>query len=294
MNLRDLQYLVAVADTLHFAKAAELCHVSQPTLSMQLKKLEEELNVQFFERNHKKILLTETGKALSDQARQVVKEAQRLKEMARSAADPLSGSLSLGCIPTLAPYLLPQALSNIKLSLPKLELFLIEEQTHILLEQLKSGKIDAAILALPIGNDEFAITEIFEEAFWVAMPNDHPLAQKKSIQINDLKQQKLLLLAEGHCLREQALAVCEMSHYAAQPAFSATSLETLRQMVALGNGITLLPELSLNENPLITIRPFAKPIPTRSIALIWRKSSTQKPCLLKLAECIQKSLSPKK
>ncbi|HYF97382.1 MAG TPA: LysR substrate-binding domain-containing protein, partial [Coxiellaceae bacterium] len=263
MNLRDLQYLIAVADTLHFAKAAELCHVSQPTLSMQLKKLEDELQIQFFERNHKKILLTETGRVLVDQARHVVKEAQHLKEMARFAADPLAGSLRLGCIPTLAPYLLPRVLSTIKKELPRLELFLIEEQTHILLNQLKSGKIDAAILALPVANDEFEVCELFDEKFWVAMPLEHPLSQKKKVHVSDLKNQNLLLLTEGHCLREQALAVCEMEQQQILPSFSATSLETLRQMVALGNGVTLLPELCINDNPMITLRPFADPAPFR-------------------------------
>lgn len=289
MNLRDLQYLVAVADTLHFAKAAELCHVSQPTLSMQLKKLEEELNVQFFERNHKKILLTEMGKALVDQARIIVKEVQRLREMARSAADPYAGSLRLGCIPSLAPYLLPRVLVKIKHTLPKLELFLVEEQTAILLDQLKTGKIDAAVLALPISNPEFAVHELFNENFWVAMPLDHPLAHKKTLSVSDLKNQNLLLLTEGHCLREQALAVCALESHSMQPSFSATSLETLRQMVALGNGITLLPELSINDNPLVTVRPFANPIPSRKIALIYRKSATQKACLEKLAECLNPS-----
>lgn len=291
MNLRDLHYLVSVADTLHFAKAAELCHVSQPTLSMQLKKLEDELGVSIFERNNKKVLLTEQGIALVDQARRVLKEAQRLKEMAKFAADPLAGSLIVGCIPTLGPYLLPAALSKIKQALPKLELFLLEEQTHNLLRDLKAGKIDAAILALPVDSDDFFERILFDEAFMVAMPVDHPLTKKQEISPSDLKDQTILLLAEGHCLRDQALAICDIARkqqYTSQ--LSATSLETLRQMVALGNGITLLPALTVNDNPMIAIRPFKKPVPSRCIAMIWRKSSTQVLCLNKLAECIANTI----
>ncbi len=291
MNLRDLHYLVTVAETLHFAKAAELCHVSQPTLSMQLKKLEEELGLPFFERTNKKVLLTEQGRLLVDQARRILKEAQQLRELAQFAADPFAGSLSLGCIPTLAPYLLPHIIPKIKKELPKLQLSLREDKTDSLLEQLNAGKLDAAILALPIETHDFKVQPLFNEHFWVLMPATHPLAQHSKIDLKELKDQNMLLLADGHCLREQALAVCQKAHSQQRSDFAATSLETLRQMVALGSGITLLPALAVQgpfaHSPLIAARAFKDPSPSRHIALIWRKSATQQACLEKLAESIK-------
>ncbi|MCH9770587.1 MAG: LysR family transcriptional regulator, partial [Gammaproteobacteria bacterium] len=245
MNIRDLRYLVAVAEFKHFGKAAEHCYVSQPTLSMQLKKLEEELEVKLFERTNKQVLVTSIGTHVVAQAKKILAELDQLKSIAATAADPLAGEFRLGAIPTVAPYLLPQVLHDIKHELPKLELYIYENRTEDILKQLRQGLLDAIILALPIPAQGLTVTELYDEPFLVALSKKNPLSKEKQINLKELKSQNLLLLEEGHCLRNQALDVCQKVGAGETNEFRATSLPTLCQMVALDMGVTLLPELAV-------------------------------------------------
>lgn len=277
MNIRDLKYLTAVAKFKHFGKAAEACFVSQPTLSMQIKKLEDTLGVDVFERSNKQVFITGHGHAIIKQAQIVLNEVENLKEIANLATDPLSGEYKLGIIPTLAPYLLPHVLPQLKKQLPKLKLFIREEKTKEGLKLLNEGELDAVILALPVAMDGLTAVKLFNEPFYVALPKEHKLNQKKQITIADLKNQNLMLLEEGHCLRDQALEVCSFPLENTQE-FNATSLETLWQMVATGVGITLVPALSTKSmnisKSLIAIKPFKKN-PSRNIGMLWRKGSVK-------------------
>ena len=279
MNLRDLQYLVALADTGHFGEAAERCHVSQPTLSAQIKKLEEYLGVQLFERQPRKVSVTDVGRRIVDRARLVVRQAEDIREVARASRDPLTGKLRVGLIPTIAPYLLPRVAPRLKTRLPDLQLMLYEYQTGPLLEKLRAGELDLAILALPADTAGLETRSLFAESFVVAMPRGHRLAARKRLKPADLAGETLLLLEDGHCLRDQALDVCGNVPLAEEQDFRATSLETLRQMVAAGLGITLLPRLAA-EGPIagargLEIRPFAPPSPSRMVGAAWRRSSTR-------------------
>lgn len=289
MNLRDLQYLVAVADTQHFGKAADQCFVSQPTLSMQIKKLEQELGITAFERTNKQVLLTPAGEALAAQARIVLEEANTLREIAKQSQNPLSGTIKLGVIPTLGPYLLPHAVAKLRRQLPEIEFMFIERQTEQLLEQLKKGHLDAIILALPVDAHGLTVRKLFSEFFMAAVPSDHPLAQRKRIKLEDLQQETLLLLEEGHCLRDQALAVCQKFDGPQAGSFAATSLETLRNMVAMGSGITLLPSLATEgfkaSGKQVAIIPFTKPAPHRQIAMLWRTRTPKTQCMHAIASC---------
>jgi len=279
MNLRDLEYLVAVADRKHFGKAAEHCHVSQPTLSMQLKKLEEYLGVQLFERTNKHVMITEAGEKIAERARQILRNAEEIKEIGKTAQDCYAGDFRLGAFPTLAPYFLPLAVPKITKKFPKLKLLLIEEKTEQLLDGLKAGSMDAALIALPIKDDDLESAPLFNDPFFLAVPLGHPLAKRKSINQNEIKGEHLLLLEDGHCLRSQALEVCSMIGASEQQDFRATSLETLRQMVASGIGITLIPKLAMKKNDGIAYIPFAKSAPSRTIGLVWRKTSARKSCI---------------
>jgi LysR family hydrogen peroxide-inducible transcriptional activator len=279
MNLKDLKYLVALADTGHFGKAAERTFVSQPTLSAQLKKLEEYLGVKLVERQPKNVQLTDVGKQVVVRARRMLDEGEEIIALARNNTDPLGGKLKLALIPTIGPYLLPRIMQKIRKALPHLGLMLYEHQTEPLLKRLREGEIDLGILALPVAHDGLETRELYEEAFTLAVPNDHPLAAKTVIRIPDLKGQTLLLLEDGHCLRDQALEICSRIEIREAEDFRATSLETLRQMVVAGLGITLLPETAV-ESPFgsqrgLTVRQFAKPAPSRKVGAVWRKSSTR-------------------
>ena len=244
MNIRDLQYLVALADHGHFGKAAEICFVSQPALSMQIKKLEENLGIKLLERTNKSVLLTEVGTAIAEQARQILNQVEEVRELAKSAKDPFSGELKIGIFPTLAPYLLPHIIQPLSKIFPKLSFYLIEEKTAILLEQLKHGKIHAAILALPVEEKVLSSSLLFKEEFLLTVPHSHPFAKRKSIEHEELDKKKILLLEEGHCMRHQILSFCQNINLHEAKNFRATSLETLRHMVAAGAGITLMPKLS--------------------------------------------------
>ncbi len=292
MNLRDLHYLVAVADLRSFVQAAERCYISQPTLSMQIKKLEESLGVQIFERTNKKVLPTEVGEHIIASARRILQETDIIKELAETAKDALSGNLRLGAFPTLSPYLFPQLVALIKQALPRIRLILVEEKTDDLIQQLKSGTLDAALLALPINEDFLESTALFDDVFLLAVQSDHSLAAKAIIGQSDLSGQQLLLLDEGHCLRGQALQVCQINGADEQQDVRATGLETLRQMVIAGTGMTFMPRIAIREYSAgIRYIPFEEPVPKRTIGLVWRKTSTRGVLINELKRLVQQAAS---
>jgi LysR family hydrogen peroxide-inducible transcriptional activator len=293
MNIRDLRYLVALADTRHFGQAADRCHVSQPTLSAQIRKLEEYLGVTLVERQPRRVALTAEGERVVERARRLVKEADDIIELARGSRDPLSGRLRIGLIPTVGPYLLPRVASRLRRRLPRLQLLLFEYQTGPLLERLRNGEIDLGILALPVSLEGLESRPLYDEPFMVAVPDKHPLAAQKAVKPADLNGETLLLLEDGHCLRDQALEVCGRIDVHEEPDFRATSLETLRQMVGAGLGITLLPELAV-DGPFaaargLAVRPFTRPVPVRTIGAVWRRSSTRGPAIQAVCDVVAES-----
>lgn len=278
MNLRDLRYLVAVADERHFGRAADACAVSQPTLSTQIRKLERELGVELIERNPRNITLTEAGRQVVERARLMLSEADNIREIARRAADPGAGTLRLGIFPTLGPYLLPHVVPQVRQRFPRLELLLVEEKTETVLEDLRDSRLDVGVLALPVDDEHLDSEYLFTEDFVLAVPSDHALADSdEPVSASVLAGENVLLLDEGHCLRDQALSVCQMVGASERAGFRATSLETLRQMVSAGVGVTLLPELAVKppvpEQPSIRLLRFAEPAPSREIAMFWRRTS---------------------
>ncbi|MCF6224749.1 MAG: LysR substrate-binding domain-containing protein [Xanthomonadales bacterium] len=291
MNIRALQYFVALADLRNFSRAAEACFVTQPTLSIQIRKLEEELGVQLIERAPRKIMLTEVGTDIAERAREIIHDVEQLKAIARRATDPGTGILRLGIFPTLAPYLLPHVVPGIRKAFPKLQLQMFEEKTADVLQLLKRGKLDAGILALPVDEEQLSFEVLFDEPFVAAMPASHPLANSKYLSLNDLRGQDLLLLEEGHCLRDHALEVCSMVSATEKLNFQATSLETLRMMVAADVGVTLLPVLSVKppvpKTENLALRPFQPPEPKRTLILCWRRSSAMTDFFKQLAELIR-------
>lgn len=280
MNLRDLRYLVAVADLRNFNQAAEQCSISQPTLSTQIKKMEDGLGVQIFERTNKKVIPTEIGGQIVDSARRILLEVDIIEKLAEQTHDPLAGNFRLGAFPTLSTYIFPGLVPKIRQSMPRLRLILIEEKTFTLIEQLKLGQLDAALLALPIVDDYLETNPLFDDEFYLAVNDNHPLAARKSIDQSDLINQQLLLLDEGHCMRGQALQICQLYRTEEQQDVRATGLETLRQMVRAGTGITLMPKIAIQQ-PGDGIRyiPFDNPVPKRTIGLVWRKTSGRKKLL---------------
>lgn len=290
LKLKDLRYLVAVADERHFGRAAARCFVSQPTLSAQLQKLEQGLGIQLVERAPNNVSLTQAGEEIVARARRILEAADEVVTLARSQRDPLAGKLRVALLPTIGPYLLPRVASLVRKNLPRLELRLYEYQTGAMLEKLRSGELDVGVLALPVDLTGLQARELYREAFVVALPEQHPLAARESVRVADLKDEKLLLLEEGHCLRDQALEVCSRVGVRDQQDFRATSLETLRQMVATGAGITLLPELAgrgaYRNARGVVLRPFAKPVPVRHIGAIWRKTSARGPAIAALCRLI--------
>jgi LysR family hydrogen peroxide-inducible transcriptional activator len=292
VNLRDLRYLVAVAEHRHFGRAADACFVSQPTLSTQLKKLEEELGVTLIERTHRQVLLTPVGERVVAQAQKVLREANQLSVIAEEYADPLGGDFRLGVIPTVAPYLLPKILGPIRKELPNLKTQLTEGQTAVISRMLRDGDLDAVILALPLEEDNMVEVKLYEEPFYLAVSRNHPKAGRKHVNVDDLDEEQVLLLEDGHCLRDQALEVCNSHNAVENTNFRATSLETLRQMVAADVGITLMPALAVPSKPPASVRyiPFRGNIPHRDIGLCWRKSSAREPLLERLAEILREAL----
>jgi LysR family hydrogen peroxide-inducible transcriptional activator len=294
MNIRDLRYLVALADERHFGRAAEKSFVSQPTLSAQIRKLEEYLGVSLVERQPKRVALTPAGQRVVERARRLLQEADAIVDLARTDRDPLAGDLKLAMIPTVGPYLLPHVAARLKHDLPRLRLMLYEYQTAPLLEKLRAGELDVGILALPVPGDGLATAELYDEPFTLAVPAGHPLAARDDARIEDLRDQTLLLLEDGHCLRDQALEVCSLVGVREAQDYRATSLETLRQMVAAGHGITLLPELAttghLGRTRGIRLKSFVDPPPARRIGAVWRRSSTQIPAIEAIAATIRAAM----
>jgi len=295
VNLRDLHYLVALAEHGHFGRAAEACFVSQPTLSTQIRKLEDELGVTLVERTPRKALLTDAGHEIARRARGVLHDVEQIRHVAQRTRDPESATVRLGIFPTLAPYLLPHVVPGIRQQFPQLELLLVEEKTEVVLEQLHDGRLDAGILALPIHDEHLHAEFLFEEPFLLAVPQSHSLADKPSLALKDLADENLLLLEDGHCLRDQALEVCQLAGAGERNGFRATSLEALRQMVASGVGITLLPSMAVKPPvapaPGIRLIEFRGHPPHRRIAMFWRKSSAMAGFLSRLAELF-KALPP--
>lgn len=296
MTLQELRYLVALADKGHFVRAAEACFVGQSTLSTQLKKLEDYLNVTLFERGKHGLHATPIGEQIIQQARIALSVVDQIKELARVGHDPMTGPLRLGLIPTLGPYLMPHLLPEIRARFPDLRIYLREDLTEHLLERLRQGRLDALLLALPLRGEDIETMELFTESFVVAMPCGHRLAAHHQITQADLEGENVLLLEEGHCMRHQALAICAQHPGDQREELKATSIETLRQMVAAGIGCTLLPQLSalpgagsLHDNTVV-VRPFAAPQPTRTIGLAWRHHFPREATLRALAEVIRDRL----
>lgn len=293
MNLRDLEYLVAVGDHGHFGRAAQACFVSQPTLSTQIKKLERELGVDLVERTPGRALLTDAGERVAERARAVLREANSIRGIAKQAQDPEAGSVRLGLIPTLAPYLLPHVVPALHDRFPRLELLLVEEKTDVLLERLRDGELDAGVLAVPVEDDQLTCAPLFREDFVLAVPTGHALADSDEPVTSTALgvEDDVLLLEEGHCLRDQALDVCQVAGASERVGFRATSLETLRQMVSAGVGVTLLPELSV-QPPVpaideVVVRPFAEPVPHRDIAMLWRPTSVYRDLFPEVAQVVR-------
>lgn len=282
MTLTELRYIVAVARERHFGRAAAACFVSQPTLSVAVRKLEDELGVALFERSAGDVVPTLAGARVVEQAQRVLEQSAAIKEIARSGRDPLTGPLKVGVIYTVAPYLLPQLVRELHRSAPQMPLLLQENFTHRLRELLKQGDIDCAVLALPFEEPGFAIEPVYDETFVVAVPRAHAWAKRKSVAAGDLKREHMVLLGAGHCFRDHVLDVCpDAGRFAAdaegiQKTFEGSSLETIRMMVASGVGITVLPASSVPakvpRDSLLAYVPFARPVPERRIALVYRKS----------------------
>jgi len=292
VSLRQLQYAVAVADARSFRRAAEQCHVSQPSLSAQIAQLEASLGVRLFERDRRRVVATDAGQEILDRARRLLVDAGDLVEAARRRSDPLTGTVRIGVIPTVAPYLVPDAARILRATCPRLTVAWLEEKTAVLAAALAAGTLDAAILALPVppSAGDVEHEEIAGDEFFLATPPGHRLGVPTApAKAEELRGAQLLLLDEGHCLRQQALAVCSMVS-AEELGFRATSLPTLVQMVAGGAGVTLLPRLALPvelSRADLCIRPFADPGPSRTIVVAWRRRSFLADALRRIAAAIQ-------
>lgn len=294
MNLRDLEYLLALAETGHFGSAAVRCHVTQPTLSTQIAKLEKELGVDIFERG-RYITPTATGREVIAQASVILDEVRRLQQIAQGAEDPLTGLFRLGVIHTVGPYLLPTLLPLLQQACPELKLYIREGLTAPLLEQLHHLDLDAVLLSTPFDEALLDSEELFVEDFVAAFPVGHPLVAKELIEEGDLTAENLLLLEEGHCMREQTLRFCEQYKHRPRKPFQASSIESLRQMVSAGLGCTLLPALA-TVGPFaaispIEVRPFAPPVPRRRLVLAWRRHSPLRGALRHLAQGLREQLA---
>ncbi len=291
MTLQDLRYVVALVDHGHFGRAAAACDIGQPTLSTQIKKLEEELGVTLFERTTKSVCVTAIGEEIAGRARQILTDVEAIVSVGRQVSGPLTGALSLGIIPTLGPYLLPWLVPALKRGYPELRLAIREDLTASLLDRLVSHRLDAALVALPVPDDRIEALPLFDEPFWFAEPRGRKAANPKVMKEEDLRGQRLLLLTEGHCLRDQALAICGMTERDPDGDFRATSLETILQMVATGLGSTLLPAMARDElrTRAVTTRPLEAGV-GRRVGLVWRRSYPRVRDLHLLAETLRDHL----
>jgi LysR family hydrogen peroxide-inducible transcriptional activator len=276
MTLTDLRYLVALAHERHFGRAAEKCHVSQPTLSVAVKKVEEELGIQLFERSASEVKITETGRRIVAQAERVLMEASQIQEIAAAGKDPLAGPLRVGVIYTIGPYLLPRLIPRVHRLAPRMPLIIQENFTARLAESLKRGELDVIIISLPFEEAGVVAQPVYEEPFRVLMPADHPWTAEHAIDPLHLADDQLLLLGAGNCFRDQVLEVCPSCRNIGglQRTLEGSSLETIRHMVATGLGVTVLPSSAADEmsaqNALVAVRPFSAPEPSRRVALAWR------------------------
>jgi LysR family hydrogen peroxide-inducible transcriptional activator len=298
MTLTELRYIVAVARERHFGRAAEACFVSQPTLSVAIKKLEEELELKIFERGGSEVSVTPLGEEIVRQAQATLESAASIKEIARRGKDPLAGLLRLGVIYTIGPYLLPELVRHTIERVPQMPLMLQENFTVRLLEMLRTGELDCAILAEPFPDTGLAIAPLYDEPFLVAVPQQHALAQRKSISSEELKQETMLLLGTGHCFRDHVLEVCpEFARFASdaegiRKSFEGSSLETIKHMVASGMGVTVVPQLSVAQSDasgapaLVRYIPFSDPVPSRRVVLAWRRSFTRYEAIAALRNAI--------
>jgi LysR family hydrogen peroxide-inducible transcriptional activator len=297
MNLRDLKYVIAVAETRHFGKAAERCFVSQPTLSGQIRKLEEELGVAIFERSNRAVEITPVGKDILMHARQIMEQSDTIFQLARAHQDPLAGPLRIGAFPTLSPYLIPLILAPLKKKYPQMKLVLSEELSENLLKRLHDYEIDAALLATPVEAPEFVSLPLFDEPFWVAYPSSHHFYTKDKITRRDLDNENILLLSEGHCLADQARDVCKIKQRQSQGEMAdlrASSLETLIQLVKADFGITLVPALAMRGSWVtgsgVVAQPLKVPGAYRRISLVYRRSFPRVAALQSFADTILESL----
>ncbi|MBA3033307.1 MAG: LysR family transcriptional regulator [Gammaproteobacteria bacterium] len=276
MTLTELRYIVALARERHFGRAAEKCFVAQPTLSVAVKKLEDELGVILFERGQSEVTVTPAGVPVVEQAARVLAEAARVKELADTAGDPLAGPLRLGAIHTIGPYLLPRLVPLIKARAPKMPLMIVEGLTAQLIEALKSGELDVAVLALPVEEPGLVVQPVYDEAFRVLVPQGHAWAKQKQVNADHLLDEPLLMLGRGNCFRDQVLDLCTRAGAGGPQVLEGSSLETIRLMVASGVGITVMPSSAVDtlpkDDPLLCVRPFAAPTPTRRVGLVWRVS----------------------
>jgi LysR family hydrogen peroxide-inducible transcriptional activator len=289
MNFRDLEYLIALEELKHFRKAAEKCFVSQPTLSGQIRKLEDELNVQLMERSSRKVIFTQAGLDIVSKAKTILMEAKALKEIAKSHNEPMQGTLHIGLIPTVAPYLLPLIIPTMKKNFPDLELYLHENQTDVLIKQLEEGELDCLLLAVLPGMESLQQYSLYNEPLELALSENHQWTSKNEVGIEELSGEHLLMLEDGHCLRDQAMGFCFAAGAIEDNSFKATSLETLRHMISADNGLTLLPQLAIptsRNQAGIKYIPFKQPTPYRTIGLVCRKNSVRKVCFEELSKLI--------
>ncbi len=294
MTLTELKYIVAVARERHFGRAAEACFVSQPTLSVAIKKLEEELDVKIFERGASEVSVTPLGEDIVRQAQQVIEQAAAIKEIAKRGKDPVSGPLRLGVIYTIGPYLLPDLVKQAIEQVPQMPLMLQENFTSKLLELLRTGELDCAILAEPFPETGLAVAPLYDEPFLAAVPVSHALAQRSSLSAEELKRETMLLLGTGHCFRDHVLEVCpEYARFATdaegiRKSFEGSSLETIKYMVASGMGVTVVPQLSVPKDtqPHVRYIPFVEPVPTRRVVLAWRRTFPRYEAIAALRNCI--------
>jgi LysR family transcriptional regulator, hydrogen peroxide-inducible genes activator len=289
-SVRQLECLVATAKHLNFRAAARDCHISQPALSSQIARLERSLGVVLFERDRRRVLLTAVGEAVLERAKRLLADLDDVGAVAQAHAEPLGGQLRLGVIPTIAPFMMPRALPLLRRACPGLELLLREEQTGRSLELLDEGKLDAVLLALEADLGDVSALPLFRDPFLFAAAVGHPLSNKKAVRPQDLEGQRVLLLEDGHCLKDQAWSFCEAQGVRDYVDFRATSLGTLAQMVSSGAGVTLLPELSVptvGVLPGIVVKPFVRPVPYRTIGIVWRPTSPRRALFEVLGEALR-------
>ncbi len=290
-TLRQLRYLVAVVDRCHFGQAAAACNVSQSTLSAGIQELEDLLGAPLLERTKRTVVPTALGRDVADRSRDLLKGAEELMDVAQAAREPMAGPLRLGVIPTVGPFLLPRALPRLRETFPKLQLYLREDQTARLLERLDAGELDAVLLALPYALGDLEVMDLGEDRFSVVYPADHRLPATGAATPADIARENLLLLEDGHCLRDQALAACELESARRNTAFNGTSLHTLVQMVANGLGVTLMPQMALDAGIVrgldVTVRPMADGTQHRRIGLVWRRTSARKETFRRLGEALR-------